>query len=478
MKISLVVSTRDNLKYLKWSYDSIRKNQGNHEVHICYGIDHCTDGTQDWIAEIMKVDPHVKSVENTTGKRLGHTIMYDRVVNEIVDTDIAMIFHSDMYLLPEALDCIEDLMYKHPIPNFSLSYANLQKYGYGPTHAYIDQPSSVESYFVSEIDELRKKGHYCQGASGSGMRVNPKTEKEEYTGIFYVSKEPIWNRNRVVSLTRIEPPLHPAGSEKIVKDFGTEPETFDEEGLLKFQRIIKPDINHTTDGVFAPWAFWVEEFKAIGGHDPLYAPQSKEDSDIFNRFKLNGCEFFQTWKGLVYHLTCRGSRFNPNLTAVGTNSPEWEDQNLRSTRNFIRKWGAMVRHTELLHPLVPHKYNIGFVVKNCHPNLLAALEIWCDKIVTDLPYEIVSEYISEEQPNTLYPLNKRVVKEFEIGKVPDVVVEIDGSTFRQDDFNAICYLSDILTDSGEEGVMELGNLRLTIGILKHYEHSLIKNGIY
>ena len=29
----------------------------------------------------------------------------------------------------------------------------------------------------------------------------------------------------------------------------------------------------------------------------LYAPQSKEDSDIFNRFVLNGYELIQTWKG-------------------------------------------------------------------------------------------------------------------------------------------------------------------------------------
>lgn len=412
MKISLVVSTRDNLKYLKWSYDSIRKNQGDHEVHICYGIDHCTDGTQEWVEEMKQVDPFVRSIENTSGKRLGHTIMYDRIVNEIVETDVAMIFHSDMYLCPGAIDSIEGLMYKPQ--NY------LHAYGLG----YPDLPI----------------------------------------------------KKRVVSLTRIEPPLHPAGPEKVVQDFGTEPENFDEAGLICALATIEEENLYpvkTTDGVFAPWAFWVDEFKAIGGHDPLYAPQSKEDSDIFNRFKLNGCEFVQTWTGFVYHLTCRGSRFNPNLTSVGQNSPEWEVQNLRSTRNFIRKWGAMVRHTELLHPLVPHKYNIGFVVKNCHPNLLPALEIWCDKIVTDLPYDVVSEYISEEQPNTLYPLNKRVVKEFEIGKVPDVVVEIDGSTFRQDDFNAICYLSDILTDSGEEGVMELGNLRLTIGMLKHYENELI-----
>ena len=35
MKISLIQPSRNNLKYLKWSYDAIRKNQENHEVEIC-----------------------------------------------------------------------------------------------------------------------------------------------------------------------------------------------------------------------------------------------------------------------------------------------------------------------------------------------------------------------------------------------------------------------------------------------------------
>ena len=57
-----------------------------------------------------------------------------------------------------------------------------------------------------------------------------------------------------------------------------------------------------------------DDFTSMGGHDPLYAPQSKEDSDIFNRFVLNGYELIQTWKGFVYHMTCRGSRFKDGST--------------------------------------------------------------------------------------------------------------------------------------------------------------------
>ena len=41
-------------------------------------------------------------------------------------------------------------------------------------------------------------------------------------------------RGKVVSATRIEPPLHPAGPEKVIQDFGIEPEEFDENGLMEF----------------------------------------------------------------------------------------------------------------------------------------------------------------------------------------------------------------------------------------------------
>ena len=147
----------------------------------------------------------------------------------------------------------------------------------------------------------------------------------------------------------------------------------------------------TSNGIFAPWAIYKEDFLAIGGHDPLYAPQSKEDSDIFNRFLLNGYELIQTWKGFVYHMTCRGSRFadgakrNPDGQVFMKNreTDEWLKQNERSTRNFIRKWGHFVKHDEMMMPIIPPKYDVGFVVKNCGLDQLRALEPWCSDIYGD-----------------------------------------------------------------------------------------------
>ena len=78
-----------------------------------------------------------------------------------------------------------------------------------------------------------------------------------------------------------------------------------------------------------------------------FAPQSKEDSDIFNRFHLQDISLYKHGKGLVYHMTCRGSRFkdgairNPDGQVFMKNreSDEWLKQNQKSTREFIRKWG-------------------------------------------------------------------------------------------------------------------------------------------
>ena len=69
MKISLIQPGRNNLKYLKWSYDSIRKNQGNHEVEICVADDFSKDGTWDWCLKMMDKDPlfNIKPISNLEG---------------------------------------------------------------------------------------------------------------------------------------------------------------------------------------------------------------------------------------------------------------------------------------------------------------------------------------------------------------------------------------------------------------------------
>jgi len=274
----------------------------------------------------------------------------------------------------------------------------------------------------------------------------------------------------VVCLTRIEPPLHPGGPEKIVQDFGMEPETFKKDEFDKWLLTTKVSRkDKTTEGVFAPWAIYKQDFLKIGGHDLLFAPTSKEDSDIFNRFFLSGYKFVQLWEACVYHLTCRGSRFNPTITAIGKDSDEWQQQNVKSARNFIRKWGHFVKHNDMMKPVVPNRYNVGFVVINCDEYRVALLEPWCDTLYTDVEY---SRYIKAEQKNTRYDLNKKL-KQYDEPKNNDVVVTFDGNKITNQSFEFFNILQQMLEDSGQPGELEYDIFKIKVNKLVDYKETLI-----
>ena len=284
-------------------------------------------------------------------------------------------------------------------------------------------------------------------------------------------------RGKVVSATRIEPPLHPDGPEKILMDFGIEPEEFDEQGLMNWLNSDRDfQQGGTTNGIFAPWCMYKEDYLAVGGHDELFAPQSREDSDLFNRFLLKGYDLIQSWLSFVYHFTSRGSRYNKYAGGdIGKDSPEWQMTNQKNMRNFIRKWGTMVQHDEFMLPIVSPKYDIGFVVENCSTELLAQLEPWCSDIYGDWVGHKgfgVNNYIEKEQPNTTYNLSKKIHSDHFKPK-NDVVVKFDCSLLNNNYFQVLVNLSKILKDSGEVGEMELEIFKLEIKSLKTYEKELI-----
>jgi hypothetical protein len=348
-------------------------------------------------------DPNIKIHRNEGPTRLGHTILYDTLV-DMASNDIVMIYHADMYACPGMDEAVLKLL------------------------------------------------------------------------------EP----GKVVSATRIEPPLHPDGPEKVLMDYGIEPEEFKEEELLRWIQVEGSDVNEysETNGIFAPWAIYKDDFLAIGGHDPLYAPQSKEDSDIFNRFALAGYDLIQTWDGYVYHMTCRGSRFkdgalrNPagQVFMKGRESDEWLAQNLKSTRNFIRKWGHMVQHDELMNPIIPPKYDIGFKVYRTDINLLRELEPWCNRIYLDSGSDYMHAYKKEEQQNTMFNLDDRIklYGTADITKYHDIVVEFDAQKLTSDNFQILVNLSKLIQDSGEIGEMEYDIFKFHIKSLQTYEQDLIQ----
>lgn len=278
----------------------------------------------------------------------------------------------------------------------------------------------------------------------------------------------------VVCATRIEPPLHPPGPEKITLDWGIEVEDYNyndcEKYFLELEAIHR---NKTTEGVFAPWCMYKSDYLAIGGHDELFAPQSKEDSDLFNRFVLNGYKVIQSWDGLVYHFTSRGSRFNKKAGGgAGKNSQEWITTTTNNGRNFVRKWGHFVKHDTLMNPIIPPKYLVGFVINQCSLNLLHALEPWASKIYIENTDNVISHYIDSEQKNTKIDLSSKIFH-LEDEKHVEILVFIDGNKFTNQDYQYIQQLSEILESNNQTGSFELGSLRLEIKALTQYQNNLI-----
>jgi glycosyltransferase involved in cell wall biosynthesis len=250
----------------------------------------------------------------------------------------------------------------------------------------------------------------------------------------------------VVSATRIEPPLHPPGPEKYVKDFGMEPETFDNRAFQKFVYETEYVMEgKTTNGIFAPWMLYKEDFRSMGGHDKLFAPMELEDSDIFNRFHLCDYKLIQSRDAFVYHMTCRGSRFKDGIEIEkeiplpdGTiwykpkDSKEYLELRQNKFKEWWRKWHTDVLHDELMMPIVPNRYDTTFVVHNSYPQLLGALEPWCDRLYVDCNYQW---YVDEEQNETMFDISDKI---HSIGDEMkgDIQIMFDGSKITNENFTS------------------------------------------
>jgi glycosyltransferase involved in cell wall biosynthesis len=402
MRISFIIPSRNNLKYLQQAVQSITDCYGdNHDIVLL--DDASTDGTWEWVQSLE--GEHFIKHRNEGPARLGHTILYDKGV-ELSKTDIFSILHADMVVT------------KNYVPNL-----------------------------LKHID-----------------------------------------KKVVVAATRIEPPLHPPGPEKHVRSFGFEPEEFQKDKFLDDVKLLE-EINKdkTTNGIFAPWCMYKEDFQSIGGHDPLFAPMELEDSDIFNRMYLAGYKLIQSRDSFVYHMTCRGSRFKDGIEIEaeiplpdGTiwykpkDSEEYKALRAIKFREWWRKWGCNVLHNELLLPIVPHKYNIGFKITHCNLQLLELLEPWCDKIFIRDDMDItIPEYIKNEQPNTKFDLKNRIKQYNDICET-NIIVEFDGFKFTQQSYQIIQNLSQIIAQSNETGEFELDIFRINISSLQTYEKDLIK----
>ena len=136
----------------------------------------------------------------------------------------------------------------------------------------------------------------------------------------------------------------------------------------------------------------------------------------------------------------------------------------------------MVKHDEYLKPIVPPKYNIGFLAYNCDINLLRELEPWCSKIYLDSGSDYMTDYKKDEQFDTQFDLDEKIkmygnLKPSELSS--DIIIEFDCRKLTPENFQILVNLSEIVQESGELGVMELDIFKFHINSLKTYEKDLI-----
>ena len=401
MKISFIIPSYNNLRYLKSAYHSIRTwEDEDHEIVVL--DDASVDGTVDWLKSLD--DPNLIIWENETGERLGHTITYDIGV-DLCTTEVFSIFHADMFIGP--------------------------------------------NYVQNLVKHLDKQ--------------------------------------KVVAATRIEPPLHPSGKEKITRDFGVWPEDFRENDFIEFVREEQErSKGQTTKGIFAPWSMYKEDYLKVGGHDPLFAPFPYEDSDIFQRFLLAGYEVLQSRDALVYHLTCRGHKWTDDKI-IGKVDDSFKELEVNKRKNFIRKWGSWIMNDEWMHPIIIPKYNTCLIADNVDSvEQLDNLEPWFCHTVID-SFDLVAQYLYREQPNTTLDMSERISsKEMEEYSDYGVKIYIDLHQLTPEDYNNLQRMNLILQELHRNmslefnlsGEYQLGNIKVQVDSLDNITDSLIVAGSY
>lgn len=223
-------------------------------------------------------------------------------------------------------------------------------------------------------------------------------------------------RKSVVCSTRIEPPLHPPGPEKIVLDLGMWPEEIKWKEFNAFvEETSKNNQGKTSGSSFAPWLI---DRRDHLGHDPIFLSVF-EDADLFRRFVLAGYRMVQSWDSLVYHLTCRGGQFlgAEKMEDFQKKDELWLKNNRLSMMEYIRKWGGYFKEYGPCEPRPNKKYNVGLKATNCTREILA-FEPFFSEISVDID---VTPYIEHAQPNTKFDLSNKFVSALNT----DVIVNID-----------------------------------------------------
>ena len=158
------------------------------------------------------------------------------------------------------------------------------------------------------------------------------------------------NTRLIASSFRIQPKIFPndpdyrPGTVFVpVNEFGAYHNDFDSNYFDKWAVEFSNDNNiDVRKGGGAGFFCRKKDYEWIGGNDPLFAPASWEDKDLFIRMQLEGYEFKMISKSVVYHFSARGSHFRDEAKDnFNQKSQRQQTSEQINMKKFVNKWGRL-----------------------------------------------------------------------------------------------------------------------------------------
>lgn len=151
------------------------------------------------------------------------------------------------------------------------------------------------------------------------------------------------SKNTILCCARIEPPLHPASPEKVVKNFGLTPAEFKYNDFNIFVDELQAENRPNQWGHMVPFVLYKSAwFDTLGGFDTQFR-NSREDGDMITRMGLCEFDLVQCWNACVYHFTCVSSRGKDWYGSEKESQLKNQLQglaDLQEHKRYIRKWGT------------------------------------------------------------------------------------------------------------------------------------------
>lgn len=283
---------------------------------------------------------------------------------------------------------------------------------------------------------------------------------------------------RILSSTRVEPPLHGESPVTITKDFGVRPSDFKFDDWNTFSLSVRDST--LISYFFAPITYYKQDWLNLGGYDTIFR-RSREDSDLVQRCLHAGIELTQTFSANVYHFTCVSSRGSNWFDKTNREAQERVQlQNVADMielRRFLRKWGNFNHGESKL-----YKYDIDVLVKNYSVSQIYNIEpfferVWLENesdvsVLTDVykkDYDVSNKLYGctnevWESYKTIYRLDD-IKSKIKVGvpKEYSVLVTIDFAKIISSNafLNNLQHLYSILSDAGV-GEYELDNVQVSI----------------